>query len=121
MQVVKSLSKEIIDQLVASQFAPQAPVWMAEGNPLLTLKSGQYENEAKAITPKNGGKEFTVNNLHFKVAGVKEPLTIQYRNGVKPDDEEDVAIRLFVAERDFTCTTGRIIPKGEKKFFAVMA
>ena len=116
--VKKSLmvSKEIMQLIVNQQFVPEAPVYDQE-DVLLTVPMGDYKVVSKDVAGNGNMKAWTAYEGKFSVNG--QEVVLPYRSGIEPDEDTDCVIAMFVANRDYTTTSGKIIPKGQTRIFAV--
>ena len=112
------IKKEHLEALRNDQFKPEAPVYDQE-EVICIIPSGDYEVSSKLVPASGTMKSWTAYESKFTING--EEFLARYRSKVEPDESDDLAVCLFVANRDWTATSGKQIKKGEKKVFAVNA
>ena len=111
-----TVSKEVFAKLQAVQFQPQAPVY-EQDEVLVTVPSGMYSVESRPVAATATSKAWTAHEAIFKVNGTD--FRIRFRSGVTPDEDMDIAIASFTANRNWPSDTEIKIPKGKESIFAV--
>lgn len=109
------VDQKIYDALMGIQFTQEAPVWDPE-ELMFPIPAGQYSVETRVIDATATSKSWTARNVVFIANGTK--FKVRYRSGVTPDTNDDCAIILYVANRRFPTTSGKVIEKGQTDIFA---
>ena len=109
---------KVLALLRNEQFKPEAPVY-EQNEVLVTIPANDYEIRSKLVPQSGNSKPWTAYECVFQVG--KEEFSIRMRSGQVPDEDADMAICSFTANRDFTTTSGKVIKKGDEKVFAVNA
>lgn len=120
MNIVKGLSKEILKLLKQTQFIARKAVY-AEKKKLTIVPAGAWALKTINVEARGAAPAFTGKLCQFEVEGLDGPVEVFFRSGQKPDEAEDVKISLYEATDDYTCDNGKVIHKGDKRTYAVMA
>lgn len=110
------VSATVLAKLQSAQFQPQAPVYEMD-EILVPIPSGMYTVESRPVAATATSKAWTAHEAVFKVNG--QPFRIRFRSGVTPNEDLDINIASFTANRNWPSDTDIKVPKGKESIFAV--
>lgn len=111
-----TVTKDVLAKLQNAQFQPQAPVYEMD-EILVPIPSGMYTVESRPVAATATSKAWTAHEAVFKVNGMD--FRIRYRSGVTPNEDMDINIASFTANRNWPSDTDIKVPKGKESIFAV--
>lgn len=110
------VSNAVLAKLQNAQFQPQAPVYEMD-ELLVSIPSGMYTVESRQVAATASSKAWTAHEALFKVNGMD--FRIRFRSGVVPNEDLDIQIASFTANRNWPSDTEIKVPKGKESIFAV--
>lgn len=110
------VTPEVLAKLQNAQFQPQAPVYDMNDT-LVSIPSGQYSVESRPVAATATRKAWTAHEAVFTVNG--QTFRVRYRSGVTPDEDQDIAIGEFIANRNWPSDTDIQVAKGKEMIFAI--
>lgn len=112
------VAPEVMAKLLAQQFVKEPPVYDVD-EVLFTVPAGMYTVIEKHIDATATAKAWTCFEAKFEVN--KKEITLRYKSGVKPDEDMDIEISSWIANRNWPKDGPVRVPKGKECIFVTNA